>query len=392
MKLTFGFFLCVVSLFSQTQTKVTPDCTLGTIVLTSGQSSANYDNRTTSANNGVPCTQWTLEYFTTNGGTITGSGIQIQVSGDTAGTPTSFALAVAATTTPSGRVQFDGSAGSATNGYYPWLRVTMATGTGSVRATLNGWRENADTINSGGGSSSGCVGTSATPCIVAGPDAVGAASTQPPVQIAGNDGTNVRAVKTDTGGRTQVVGPDNPGAVPTGNPVLAGAFDGTNAERIRSFTDGRLEPALATSALADGATNTAPQPAANNAPLIQNVYPSLFNSSTWDRQFVATLNNAVTITAATDVIVVPLASSITSRMTKLFITWDNMADVTIRQGTGSTCGTNTVALTGAFKSMTGLFLDYNTDSALRTTVAARDICLHFSTSVTGGGQAIYAQF
>lgn len=204
MKLFLALLLSVAC-FAQTQTKVAPDCTLGTIVLISGQSSANYDNRTTSNNNAVPCTQWTLEYFTTNAGTITGSGVQIQVSGDTAGTPTGFALAVASTTTPSGRVQYNGSAGSATNGYYPWLRVTMGTGTASIRATLNGWREDQGTINSST-SSSGCVGTASTPCIVAGPDASGAAPTQSPVLTAGNDGAAVRTIATDSIGTQKAQG------------------------------------------------------------------------------------------------------------------------------------------------------------------------------------------
>lgn len=81
----------------------------------------------------------------------------------------------------------------------------MGTGTASIRATLNGWREDAASISQSS-STSGCAGTSSTPCIVAGPDAAGSPSTQPPVQTAGNDGTNVRAIATDSIGTQKTQG------------------------------------------------------------------------------------------------------------------------------------------------------------------------------------------
>ena len=56
----------------------------------------------------------------------------------------------------------------------------------------------------GGGGGSGCVGTSATPCIVAGPDATGAPPTQSPVFVAGWDLTNVHPLRTDATGDAQV--------------------------------------------------------------------------------------------------------------------------------------------------------------------------------------------
>lgn len=77
--------------------------------------------------------------------------------------------------------------GTGTNGvYYPWVNIliNMVTGSGTVNVRVLGYAgSTADTAASSGG----CVGTSMTPCIVAGPDAPGVVPTQDPVLTAGND-------------------------------------------------------------------------------------------------------------------------------------------------------------------------------------------------------------
>jgi len=79
---------------------------------------------------------------------------------------------------------------------------------------------------------------------VVGPAADGATPVGNPVLSAGQDGTNVQSLKTDTTGRQEVVGGAADGAVPAGNPVLAAGWDGTNVEILRTNSDGRLEPVL----------------------------------------------------------------------------------------------------------------------------------------------------
>ncbi len=98
-------------------------------------------------------------------------------------------------------------------GYYPWTRVTLSglTGTGTVSGIFYGYRENPVTISSSGGG-----GAVPNPIKVVGPDANASPSTTDPVQIAGNDGTNVRRVSTDTSGHLATVGVDNAGAVTPG--------------------------------------------------------------------------------------------------------------------------------------------------------------------------------
>ncbi len=138
----------------------------------------------------------------------------------------------------------------------------------------------------------------------------------------------------------QIQGPGTAGAALTGNPVLGGVSDGTN---------------------------------------VQNTYS-------------CTNQAAVSIAAGTDVTIITATAAKTIRLCHLDFSSDTTADMTIRQGTGTTCGTSTVALTGAYKNILGIAEDYTALAPLVTTVAARDICLHFSTNVTAGGFVVYAVF
>jgi hypothetical protein len=209
-------------------------------------------------------------------------------------------------------------------GYTPWLKLNLtAISSGNMTAVAVGFT--AADPESGGGSG-GCVGTTGTPCIVAGPTPAGSAPTKNPVMVAGIDGTDVRTLLTDATGRLQVL----------------------------PSTDGNPQPIIA-----------------------------------------GTSQAAVSISSGTDVVVVTGTSSKKTHITKLDLSWDNSAIVTIREGTtvSTPCDTTTVALSGGYNNLVALFEDYGSDfAALTTTVNADDICLHFSTSVTGGGQVFYSVF
>lgn len=69
--------------------------------------------------------------------------------------------------------------------------------------------------------------------------AAGSAPVGNPLYVAGSDGTNVRALLTDAGGRQVMVGAAADGSAVTGNPVLMGGQDGTNAQSILVDTSGR---------------------------------------------------------------------------------------------------------------------------------------------------------
>lgn len=74
------------------------------------------------------------------------------------------------------------------------------------------------------------------PWSVVGAAADGAAPSGNPVLIAGQDGTNVQSLKTDTTGRLEMVGGAADGSPPSGAPVLSAGWDGTNVQTFA--TDG----------------------------------------------------------------------------------------------------------------------------------------------------------
>lgn len=88
------------------------------------------------------------------------------------------------------------------------------------------------------------TGTAALP--VQGAAADGAAVAGNPVLNAGQDGTNVQSMLTDTTGRQVVVGAAAGGAAVAGNPLLVAGSDGTLARPLATNTSGALNITTAT--------------------------------------------------------------------------------------------------------------------------------------------------
>lgn len=66
--------------------------------------------------------------------------------------------------------------------------------------------------------------------------------------------------------------------------------------------------------------------------------------------------------------------------------------VTFQQGTGVTCGTNTVILYGPFQGVVSIALDPPIPSGIfHTTVTGSDLCMHLGGSTTAGGGITYGQ-
>lgn len=250
---------------------------------------------------------------------------------------------------------------------------------------------NVNVVTGGGG----CVGTVATPCIVAGPDAAGVAPTKNPVAIAAFDGINLRRVLSDTSGRTIAVGAAADGAAAAGNPVAVGGVDQTNTMRHFSTSPSGVIAIGSQSATGDGQANnwnfTVGGTGGTTAPLA--TMQTLFNGSTWDRNFACTQEAAISVSAATDAVIISGVAATNIRICHIDFGIDSAQTITIRQGTGATCGTNTATLAGAYPAVISVFaMDYLNSAPLSTTVAARDVCLHFGAAVTAGGFVKYAQY
>ncbi len=329
-----------------TNVKQLPDC--GPIFISFGSAgdTAPFDNRT------LGCTTFTLQIQFAGTGTVSAL---FQSNPDSGGVPGSGDwITYPGTISNSGANPITTSPGLTVfaNGAHatPWVRLHL---TGSFSGSLNGvfYGYQTGTPGSSGGGGSGCT----SPCVVIGPDAPGAPSTQDPVQIAGNDGTDVRAVKTDASGQTI--------------------------------------PASSSQANADGLSNTQPTPnGAAAAALMARVLPYHFDSTTLDRDFSCNVQQAFTLTAGTDVVIATGVAATNIKLCELIFSSTVVQNMTIQQGTGTTCLTNTLALTGIFQNVVTFGWDPQPTAALHTTITGRDLCMHFGGTVTTGGVAIFAQY
>jgi len=151
-------FLLSLPLAAQSVTQQRPDCWFPIFPPFSGSGSTGpFDNSQ------AGCTSWVFVY--TNMG-FSGVSIVVQTSSTTPTGPWTTFTAVSgsnpATSTTTGVATFGGS-----TSYFPYLRVTLtATGSGTLIGTLYGWRIPSDA--GAGGGSTGCPGTSGTPCVVVG--------------------------------------------------------------------------------------------------------------------------------------------------------------------------------------------------------------------------------
>lgn len=341
------------SLYGQTQpVNVIPECTIPFTFTAAGSQPATATANSVGDNRSIGCNNWTLDYQSTGFSALTLT-FQSATGAVTAGAFGTYSGTVSSGINPNTSTT---GAQSTFTGYVGWFRVTLGglTGSGTVRGILYGYRTGS-TNGGGGGGASGCAGTVATPCVVDGPDAVAAASTKPPVQIAGNDGSLVRAIKTDTAGQGI--------------------------------------PSNASNALADGVSNTELVKTGAGAAILYDLpFPYIFNGTTWDKQFDCTSRSAFNVAAGTDVVMATGVSAQTIKVCHVSFSGDTTATMTIQQGTGVTCGSNTAALTGGYVNVLGFAFDFTPLAALRTTVAARDVCLHLSAAATGGGVIIYASY
>jgi hypothetical protein len=309
---------------------VTPDCQLFLSFSTAG-TTANLDNRY------VGCVSWTLQYTSTgfSGLTLTFQSAQGAVTpgtfGNYAGTTVTGANPMTSTT---GEVST--FANMTVN--IPWVNVKLSglSGSGNVTGVLYGYKSGGGGGGGGGGGAS-CPGVS--PCVVIGPTASGSPQANAPVQVAGNDGTDVRNIATDTSGNTQVTGAAAVGSAATA-PVTTGfRNDSGNVLAAYGFPD-----------QAD-----------------------------------------ISLSAATDAVIVAGVASTLTYVSHVSIAANSATTVTIQQGTGTNCGTNTVVLAGPYQNAAALALDFDVYGALHTTVTGRDLCLHFGASVTAGGEVTYGQ-
>jgi hypothetical protein len=156
MKLILLALVMIVGVAGQTQTRTSPDCGPFAFTFTSVGSSADLNNVPQIAS-GVSvggCDVWMVQADAFNGGAGTlvfQSASTSTVTGNGPGAYATFAGTTVAGTNPISVFPWTFQA----TGYYPWTRVTAtALSAGTIRGTIQGWR------NPGGGSGGGGGGGS----------------------------------------------------------------------------------------------------------------------------------------------------------------------------------------------------------------------------------------
>lgn len=88
--------------------------------------------------------------------------------------------------------------------------------------------------------------------------------------------------------------------------------------------------------------------------------------------------------------IVALSSGKQIRITHLSLAFASAVDFQLEYGTGSNCGSGTTALTGVYKGITAIALDFPADALVAP--ASQAVCANLGTSVTGGGLVKSATF
>ena len=175
--------------------------------VTTAVSSASFNNINPRYN------AWTLMYNYSGSGTFS---IELDCAPDATtagGTPTAGVFVTCSNTVTGTNPSTTPNYGYITFvGYTPWLKIKLGSiSSGNMTALAVGFTA----ADPEAVSSSGCAGTAATPCIVAGPNATGVAPTKNPVQTAGYDGagnvvpivlcTTSAVVNISSMGETQII-------------------------------------------------------------------------------------------------------------------------------------------------------------------------------------------
>ncbi len=213
--------LCSLPLFGQQRQPVSslqPDCMVtanftaassgaqaaGTVTAGSTGTTSVIDNRTDAG-----CLDWLVTYSTTT--TVTALSLLFQTATNLAGVPgtwSAYGGTLSSGINPNTAATPPWAITDATGSKYPFLRLNLTSltviGTGTVSVNLYGWKRRPTyvTVTAGGG----CPGTIATPCVVVGPTAAGAAPTTSPVLVAGENGApgTVQTLRLDSAGLTPI--------------------------------------------------------------------------------------------------------------------------------------------------------------------------------------------
>lgn len=133
---------------------------------------------------------------------------------------------------------------------------------------------------------------------------------------------------------------------------------------------------------------------------LSNATSSQFESPVHEASFACAQSAVIEIAGAGTVQIVAPVSRRIVRICHLSLAFDGATNIQIIRGTGATCGTGTANMTGNYRNLTSLTLDFGNKAALRTPngnslappADGDGVCIVTSGAVNGGGVVTFAQF
>jgi hypothetical protein len=349
--LTLLITLCAGLQSASAQTPGTPDCLIpfdtgagvgaGTYNFPVGN---GFDNRT------AGCVTWTLEWQSNATATV------VFQSSLGVAAPSSYVTYTGTTVFNGTGIMTFSNLASGTVVDTPWVRVQAVTSaTGQTKGVLYGYKTGTTGGTGGGGGGGGGSGCT-SPCAVVGTAAAGAPPSGDPVQVAGQDGTDIRTLLTDTTGRLEVVPASSANACPNPCPVLG------------SVATGSAAPNPETTGVRDDSNNV----------LADHAFPAQADISG---------------SAVSSIKVVAGVSAKLIYVGHFSVSLAAGTTVSLIQGTtvSTPCDTSASTIAGPYQNAVALALDFTRDDPLTTTTAGDDLCLSFGASSTGGGFVKYSQ-
>jgi len=357
-----ALILLTGSLWAQpltTPVNVTPDCLVFFDLTAAPQNGASFDNRF------IGCDTWNVSYTNTG---FTALSLAFQDAPDVsgvAGTFVAYAGTVVSGVNPNVAIT---QASTNFKGYYPWLRVQLATVTGSgrVRGVMYGYR--AQPVNY-------VLATVTIAAITANQGTANTAVNRWPVYL--SDGANAQGVVGNPFFNRLSDGAAAQGVV--ANPLFSRLSDGANAQGTQTNPlFGRLS---------DG-TN----PFGTNANPI-SAGQELYNgpSGIYTPLPACLSRAAITLAGAGTTEIIALSGALQIRICHLSLGLSGATNITVVQGTGANCATGPADITGAYQNILGLALDFEGRSIV-TAGAGQAVCITNSAAVTGGGFVTYTQY
>jgi hypothetical protein len=244
--------------------------------------------------------------------------------------------------------------------YYDFFRInlTAMTGSGLIYAKLYG------SINGGGpggggggGGGGGCPGTTATPCVVVGPDAPGTVPSHNPVLVAGQDSNNT--------GELEPLLVDDTGAI-----ILA-------EHPISGF--GIFPPMFSGIETSSG-----------SAAAIVTLPANIVSPGTqYNAQYACTLQGTFSASASGDQQIIAASGAKTIRLCDIDFTTTIPENVTIDSGSGVNCGTGTATIS-ALTSIINFDFEWGPSQAKEAPGPA--VCINPSVAQAFSVNFTYAQF